>query len=87
MYFNVTAPSGFTLHGDSVEWIVEAPPGELPIYTNAIFSNCRACTISGQLVESGSGDTINMVNSSNQVISQAELVGSDQVEVYYALPV
>jgi hypothetical protein len=88
MYFNMTAPKGVTLHGNSAEWIVEAPPPlELPIYTNAIFTNCTACTISGQLIESGSGDTINMVNSSNQVISQAELVGSNQVEVYYSLPV
>jgi hypothetical protein len=89
LFFVVSAPTGITLEGGSAEWIVEAletgpnNAPELAQYTPVTFNNCKCVTVGDQVIESGSGSEMAIVNSSNQVISQGELLGSDTVQVLY----
>jgi hypothetical protein len=89
LFFVATAPNHVTLQGNCAEWIVEAletgpnNAPELAKYTPVTFKNCKTVTVKDKLVDSGSGNTINMVNSSNHVISKGKLVGSDEVQVSY----
>jgi Peptidase A4 family len=89
--FAATAPVFTTLQGASAEWIVEAwefsNKTQVPLakYTPVSFKSCKCVTVNDEVIDVGSGgNTINMINSSNQeVISQATIVGSDEVEVSY----
>jgi Peptidase A4 family len=89
LFFVATAPNGITLQGGCAEWIVEAletgpkKAPELAQYTPVTFNNCKCVTVEDKLVESGSGSPMAIVDSSNQLISQGELVGSDVVKVFY----
>ena len=74
--FSITAPSGTLLQGNCAEWIVEAPTvnggqSALADYGATFFDESYAYTVGRVQVNAGSGDTINMVNSSNAVISEA----------------
>jgi hypothetical protein len=88
-FFSATAPSGVSLQGNCAEWIVEAlatgPGGapELGQYNTVEFTDCNAGTAGGQTVQVGSGNTINMVDSTGTVISTGEIVGPTSVQVSY----
>lgn len=89
LFFFATAPSKVTLQGNCAEWIVEAletgpnKAPELAKYTPVTFKNCKTVTVKDKLIESGTGNTIDMVNSGNNVISKGKLVGADEVQVSY----
>jgi hypothetical protein len=89
LVFYATAPKKVSLIGNCAEWIVEAletgPKGmpELAHYTTVDFTNCEATTVAGKTVLPDRGNTINMVNSSNNVISKGKIVGSNEVMVTY----
>jgi hypothetical protein len=68
--FGFSAPGGETLLGNSAEWIVERPsslqngvitPLPLPFYGGLFFSNSEAVLTDGTIVNSGTGDTILMI--------------------------
>jgi hypothetical protein len=74
MSFAPTAPTGVALQGNCAEWIVEAleidtNTPELARYGDVFFDGANAGTVSGASLQAGSGNVINMVNASNQVIS------------------
>ena len=80
--FQITAPSGVTLKGNCAEWIVEAPTvnggqSALANYGATFFDECYAWTQNNVKIEAGSGTPINMVNSTNQVISQTAVEGAE----------
>jgi len=82
MPFGATAPAHVSLAGNCAEWIIEAletgpkSAPELAQYTPVYFDQCAAVTVKDKLVLPNSGNTINMVNSSNKVISQGSFLGS-----------
>ncbi len=90
-YFSATAPAGTSLVGNTAEWIVEALEidtnvPELARYGSVLFTDCNAGTVGGVTVQSGSGNTINMIDSSDDVISTGELIGNSEVQVDYTGP-
>lgn len=80
--FQITAPSGITLKGNCAEWIVEAPTvnggqSALANYGATFFDECYAFTQNSVKADAGTGTPINMVNGSNQVISQTAIEGAE----------
>jgi hypothetical protein len=86
--FFVTAPTNTSLQGNCAEWILEAPetgPGgqpELAKFATVHFTQCSATTVRDKTVLPNSGNTINMLGSTN-VISEGKFVGSNEVQVSY----
>jgi hypothetical protein len=90
-HFIATAPQGTTLVGNTAEWIVErleidtsAP--ELAQYGEVYFSEMNASTSSNVLMQGGTGNTINMVDGSGNVISQGTIENATVVQVKYTGP-
>jgi Peptidase A4 family len=88
--FVATAPSGTSLAGNSAEWVVErleidTNTPELARYGDLYFDDATAGTVSGALLEAGSGNTINMVNN-GQVISEGNIETPTLVQVRYNEP-
>jgi hypothetical protein len=88
--FVATAPPGVLLMGNCAEWIVEAlesGPDNLPQlanYSTVTFSSCKCLTAGGTVIDVGTGNTIDMVDSGNKVISKGKIVGSNEVQVLWA---
>lgn len=89
-HFTATAPSGTALVGNSAEWVVErlsidtnAP--ELARYGEMYFDECHAGTANRNLVNPGSGNTINMVDGGS-VISSGSIENDTLVQVKYTGP-
>jgi len=87
-FFSATAPPGIALLGNCAEWIVEAlntcdNTPELAKYTAVKFTECRAGTVRGYTVSPGSGSAIDMVDSSNVVISKGQILSKTEVQVSY----
>lgn len=87
-FFSVAAPPGIALLGNCAEWIVEALETydnmpKLAKYTKVKFAECRAGTVGGYTVSPGSGSAIDMVDSSNVVISKGQILGKTEVQVSY----
>lgn len=83
MSFNITIPSGATFVGNCAEWIVEAPTinggqSALCDYGATFFDQAYAYTGKNVQENAGVGNTINMVNGSSSVISQA-LIEANQL--------
>jgi len=82
MPFVATAPAHVSLAGNCAEWIIEAletgpnKAPELAHYTTVYFNQCAAVTVKDKVILPNSGNTINMVNSSNKVISEGSFLGS-----------
>jgi hypothetical protein len=73
--FQITIPSGAKFQGNCAEWIVEAPTvnggqSALCDYGATFFDEAYAYTTKNVQENAGVGNTINMVNSANTVISQ-----------------
>jgi hypothetical protein len=84
----LAAPPNLTLLGRSAEWIVEAPTvdgrqAKLADYGEVFFSECEAVTSSGDLIDGGSGDNINMVDGTLSLISTGELITRNVVRCRY----
>ena len=87
-FFSATAPTGVVLQGNCAEWIVEAleidtNTPELAEYTPVEFKECNAGTFGGATVQPGTGNTINMIDASNNVISEGAILGPTEVQVMY----
>jgi hypothetical protein len=89
-HFMATAPKGTSLVGNSAEWIVErleidTNTPELAQYGEVYFSEANAGTANAKLLQGGTGNTINMVDSGN-VISEGIIQNASVVEVKYTGP-
>ncbi len=88
-FFVATVPASVSLQGNCAEWILEAPgtgpegEPELAKFTKVDFTQCSATTVRDKTVLPNSGNTINMVDSSDNVISKGKFVGSNDVQVSY----
>lgn len=86
--YQITAPSGTALVGNSAEWVVETPIvngslGEMPDYGEAFFSVCEAGLTNGSVVNGGMGININLVQNGT-TLSTGTLVAPTVVECQYA---
>jgi len=85
-----TAPAGTSLVGNTAEWIVEAPlvngqQSSMADYGQVSFTTCQAqIGATGTTVDSGTGTSINMVDSNHTTVSTGTLVGSTGVLCEYA---
>ena len=86
--FQITIPRGATFKGNCAEWIVEAPTvngGQTALadYGATFFDQSYAYTQKNVQVTVGAGNTINMVNSANSVISQGLIEAQQVLKVSY----
>ncbi|HEV2578401.1 MAG TPA: A4/G1 family peptidase [Acidobacteriaceae bacterium] len=86
---DATAPT--TLVGNVAEWVVErlsinTDSPELAQYGEVFFSEMNAGTVKGKLLQGGTGNTINMVDTSNNVLSEGIILTPTAVEVKYVGP-
>jgi hypothetical protein len=70
--YQITAPSGTKLAGNSAEWIVETPVvggvlTQMPDYGEVFFSTCEGYLTNGSVVDGGTGNNINLVQSGTTV--------------------
>jgi Peptidase A4 family len=89
--FLATAPTNTFLVGNTAEWIVErleidTNTPELARYGDVYFDEAAAGTVAGVTLRPGSGNTINMVDDSSNVISQGAIETNTLVQVKYTGP-
>jgi hypothetical protein len=88
--YQITAPSGTKLVGNSAEWIVETPRvngvlSNMPDYGEVFFSTCQASLKNGSLINGGTGNNINLVQN-NTTLSTGTLITPTIIECQYAGP-
>jgi hypothetical protein len=88
--YQITAPSGTELLGNSAEWVVETPIvggvlTEMPDYGQVFFSTCEAYLTNGSAVGGGTGNAINLVRNGT-TLSTGTPVTSTIIECQYAGP-
>jgi hypothetical protein len=88
--FIATAPSGTSLAGNSAEWVVErleidTNTPELARYGDVYFAEANAGTVANALINAGSGNVIDMVDSGN-TISTGVIETPTLVQVSYTGP-
>lgn len=73
--FQIVAPSGHSLVGNSAEWIIErqAAFNFPPVYVPAPFIACYATTKKGITIQSSSGDTLNIKVGSSVLAKTVKL--------------
>jgi hypothetical protein len=86
--YEITAPSGTTLVGNSAEWIVETPivNGQLtqmPDYGEVFFSVCEGYLENGSVVNGGTGNNINLVQSGTAPVSTGTLITPTIIQCQY----
>jgi Peptidase A4 family len=86
--YQITAPSGTTLAGNSAEWVVETPTvggsvTPMPDYGEVFFSVCEAGLTNGSVVDGGTGNNINLVQN-GKTLSTGALITPTVVECQYA---
>jgi hypothetical protein len=86
--YQITAPSGTTLAGNSAEWVVETPIvngslTQMPDYGEVFFSVCEAALTNGSVVDGGTGNNINLVQNGT-TLSTGTLITPTIVECQYA---
>lgn len=86
--YEITAPSGTTLAGNSAEWIVETPtvngqPTQMPDYGEVFFSVCDAYLTNGSVVNGGTGNNINL-NENGKTVSRGNLITPTVVQCVYS---
>lgn len=91
VHFVADATGSTTLMGNVAEWVVErlsinTNDPELAQYGEVYFSEMNAGTVKGQFLQGGTGNTINMVDASNNVLSEGIILTSTTVEVRYVGP-
>jgi Peptidase A4 family len=88
--YQITAPSGTKLVGNSAEWIVETPKvngvlTDMPDYGQVFLSTCEAYLTNGSVVNGGTGNNINLVQN-NKTLSTGTLITPTIIECQYAGP-
>jgi Peptidase A4 family len=90
MSYQITAPSGTKLVGNSAEWIVETPIvngalTDMPDYGQVFFTNCEGYLTNGSAVNGGTGNNINLVQN-NTTLSTGTLITPTIIECQYVGP-
>jgi hypothetical protein len=90
MSYQITAPSGTKLVGNSAEWIVETPYvngalTDMPDYGEVFFSTCQAFLNDGSWLDGGTGNNINLVQNGT-TLSTGALITPTIIECQYAGP-
>jgi hypothetical protein len=85
--YQITAPSGTKLAGNSAEWIVETPVvngvlTQMPDYGEVFFSSCEGYLTNGSVVNGGTGNNINLAQSGTTV-STGTLITPTIIECQY----
>jgi hypothetical protein len=83
-----TAPAGTKLVGNSAEWVVEAPTvngqqSATADFGEVFFSECEADTTAGVVVDGGTGDNINQINSAGTVVVDGNVISPTVVQCLY----
>jgi Peptidase A4 family len=86
--YQISAPSGTALAGNSAEWVVETPIvngslSQMPDYGEAFFSVREAGLTNGSVVNGGTGNSINLVRKAT-TLSTGTLIAPTVVECQYA---
>lgn len=89
--FAVTAPSGTTLEGNCAEWILESLEidtivPELASYGAMYFDACNCGTTDNTSLNASNANTMNMLDSSGNVISQGAIENQTLVRCTYEGP-
>ena len=84
----LTAPQNVTLLGRTAEWIVETLMSDnvqiqLADYGEVFFSECRAVTTFGSIVEGSTGNDIVAFDTQGNVISRGKLIAPTIVQCLY----
>jgi Peptidase A4 family len=87
MSYEITAPSGTKLVGNSAEWIVETPIvggalTQMPEYGEVFFSNCEAALTNGTVINGGTGNNINL-GQNGTTVSTGTLITPTIIECQY----
>jgi hypothetical protein len=88
MTYTITAPSGTKLVGNSAEWIAETPVvngalTSMPDYGEIFFSTCEAYLVNNTVVNGGTGNNINLVQS-GKTLSTGTLITPTIIQCQYA---
>jgi hypothetical protein len=88
--YQINAPAGTTLAGNSAEWIVETPYvngalSDMPDYGQVFFSNCEGYLTDGTVVNGGTGNNINLVQN-GATLSTGALIAPTIIECQYEGP-
>jgi hypothetical protein len=83
-----TAPAGTKLVGNCAEWVVEAPTvngqqSQTADFGEVFFSVCEADTTAGVVVDGGTGDNINQVNSAGTVVVDGNIISPTVIQCLY----
>ena len=89
--FAVTAPKKTTLEGNCAEWILESleidtSVPELASYGAMYFDACISGTTDGTYLNAGNANTINMLSSNGNVISEGVIENETLVRCTYEGP-
>ena len=83
--FSTPALAGTLLSGNCAEWIVEQlATGPLADFGAVSFTDCNAGSTDGVTVNLSVGNTINMVDANNSLISKSEINDPTSVGITYA---
>jgi hypothetical protein len=85
--YQISAPSGTKLAGNSAEWVVETPivNGQLtkmPDYGEVFFSTCEAYLTNNDVVNGGTGNNINL-EQGGQILSTGTLITPTIIQCQY----
>jgi hypothetical protein len=74
--------------GNSAEWVVEAPTvngqqSATADFGEVFFSECEADTTAGVVVDGGTGDNINQINSAGTVVVDGNVISPTVVQCLY----
>ena len=88
--YQITAPSGTKLAGNSAEWVVETPVvngvlSDMPDYGQVFFSNCEGYLTNGSVINGGTGNSIKLVQN-NVTLSTGALITPTIIECQYGGP-
>ncbi len=90
--FQATAPPGTSLAGKSAEWGVSGPnlgSGKeigLARFGDVYFAEASALTTADTVINAGSGDSINLVDESDNVFATGRIESPTLIQVRYAGP-
>jgi hypothetical protein len=86
--FSVTAPEGWSLAGDSAEWILEAlaldtDEPALASYGSVYFDGYVAGDSNQNLIQAGDGNPMNMTDFNGNLISRGDILAPHLVRCLY----
>jgi hypothetical protein len=82
-----SAPTGVSLTGDCAEWVVEMGQFGYPNFGTITFTDCQAELTNSDLVDSGTGQAINMIPIQNgPTVATGSIAGENVVCTFIGQP-